>query len=106
MQRALANRSGADEMIDVVSLLVTEVVTNALLHARTDVHLDVKVSPDVIRVEVADGSSFLPVSEVPGPDQTGGRGLFLVDQLASSWGSELLDDGKVVWFEVDARRTA
>lgn len=100
MARALADGCGADETIELVSLLVTEVVTNALLHARTELRLDVKVGPEVIRVEVADGSAFLPISEVPGHDQVGGRGLFLVDQLALSWGADPIDGGKVVWFEV------
>ena len=82
-------------------LLVSELVTNAVRHARSDrfeVRLD--VGPDRLRLEVHDeGAGFEP--RIAPPDGgTGGYGLFIVDRLASRWGVER-DDGGVIWLELD-----
>jgi hypothetical protein len=53
-------------------------------------------------VEVSDGSHELPRPRRVGPDAEGGRGLALVDALASDWGTTTTDDGKIVWFELRA----
>jgi anti-sigma regulatory factor (Ser/Thr protein kinase) len=100
--RALAEvRPTCQEVTDTAALLVTELVTNALVHARSALRLDVTVCDDTVRVAVADRSPVPPVPLEPRPHATGGRGLFLVEELSSSWGSEPVDDGKVVWFELE-----
>jgi anti-sigma regulatory factor (Ser/Thr protein kinase) len=89
-----------------VELLVSELVTNGVRHAtRRDgdaVDMDVLVSDDAVRVEVRDRGPGFEVSELapPPPGEPGGRGLLIVDRLASRWG---VDTGAstCVWFEVD-----
>ena len=100
------------ELLDDLLLLADEVVTNGLLHAPEDNRwLLIRVlafpNPSLpIRVEVIDsGPGFEPELRQPEVDETGGRGLFLVDALADRWG---VDDqgGTRVWLELDQRRAA
>ena len=94
---------GCDHAVDLVTLLVSEVVTNAVLHARSDFELHVESGQHLIRIEVSDGSTLTPtIREHDDDDAMTGRGLALVDQLASSWGVTPHDGGKTVWFEVAA----
>jgi anti-sigma regulatory factor (Ser/Thr protein kinase) len=88
------------DVVDVAELLVSELVTNALLHAGTDVRL--RVIPDVerVRIEVADRSPIPVVLRRARGTATTGRGLALVDALAAHWGSRIEPDGKIVWFEL------
>jgi len=88
--------------IDTATLLVSEVVTNAILHARTTVTLTVEVIDDVVRIAVRDGSPVQPrIHSFPATSATG-RGLRLLDRLAKRWGvyADPVTGGKVVWFEV------
>ena len=87
-------------MTDVVTLLVSEMVTNAVLHARTEVHLSIEHDAAGIRVEVSDLSPAAPAVRHFTQQAATGRGMKLVEQLADRWGTEPLPDGKVVWFEV------
>lgn len=94
----------ADERDDVV-LLVSELVSNAVLHGGPHapaavVGLALEVRPDRVRVEVEDAGAGLPVVGDGATDRLGGRGLLLVATLASRWGSIPSDAGKTVWFEV------
>ena len=89
-----------DAVTDVAELLVTELVTNALLHARSDVRIRVVVDGDRVRVEVADRSRAPVVLRRFSEVSTTGRGLALVDALAAQWGSNVDADGKIVWFEL------
>ena len=87
--------------VDTVELLTSEVVTNALVHARSAPELLVDVRPDVVRVEVFDMSADEPVLQPHNPDGASGRGIAIVEELAAGWGVELVpEDGKRVWFEV------
>lgn len=88
-----------------VILLVSELVSNAVLHGGPHaplavVGLAVEVRPDRVRVEVEDAGSSLPVVGDGATERVGGRGLVLVAALASRWGSIQSDAGKTVWFEV------
>lgn len=90
---------------DRVVLLTCEIVTNALLHARSDVLLRIRRNDEErIRIEVEDGdpSPLEPPAAAVAEDATTGRGLLLVEGLADEWGVEPKGDGKVVWFEVSA----
>ena len=82
-------------------LLVSELVTNAALHARTESELSIGIDEGTVRVEVRDGSDVLPVAKHYSTTASTGRGLLLVDQLADRWGAEAERVGKVVWFELD-----
>ena len=78
-------------------LLTSELATNAVLHARTPFRISVLLDQD-LTVEVTDGSRDVPQVESAPPDGDRGRGLLLVSQLASRWGSRQELDGKTVWF--------
>jgi len=96
--------STADQaLLDSVELLVSELVTNAVLHATSAPRLDVHVGRARIRVEVFDDDATPPHTRVPG---IGGWGLQLVDRLATRWGSDPQPGGKVVWFEMDRAQPA
>jgi anti-sigma regulatory factor (Ser/Thr protein kinase) len=84
-------------------LLVSELVTNAVRHARSDrFEVRLGVRPDRLRLEVHDeGAGFEP-EIAPSDDGTGGYGLFIVDRLADRWGVER-DAGGVIWLELDRR---
>lgn len=88
------------EVFDLVSLLVSEVVTNAVVHASSPVEVAVRLLPAAVRIEVADRSTEVPRLRRAVDDETGGRGLALVAALAQSWGVDLHPAGKTVWFEL------
>lgn len=94
--------AGLVDLIETALLLVTELVTNAYIHAGTDVQLDVTTTGQALTVEVIDGSAAgLPrVGHAPPPDSEGGRGLLLLDALASEWGTRHFATGKAVWFRL------
>ena len=80
-------------------LLVSEVVTNVINHARTPFTVSVEIE-EAARVTVFDGASILPALRELVEDSEEGRGLFLVQALAHRWGVEHHPSGKQVWFEV------
>jgi anti-sigma regulatory factor (Ser/Thr protein kinase) len=93
-----------DAHVHTARLLVSEIVTNSVRHGGAGeedwIGLDVAISPAALRVEVTDnGPGFAPAPVRPDPDDPGGRGLFLVQQMADRWGHA--DAGTRVWFEVD-----
>lgn len=94
-------RSRCESLADVAELLVSELVTNAILHARTEVTVRIDVNSMRLRVEVCDEMAMAPQLRRYSEDATTGRGMLLVETLASRWGSKLQGDGKAVWFELD-----
>jgi anti-sigma regulatory factor (Ser/Thr protein kinase) len=94
---------GAERMLESATLLTSELVTNAVLYAGSDIHLVVRQAGRRIRVEVRDGNPQVPVRRFPTEESVSGRGLALVEALAAAWGVDPVpDDGKTVWFEVAA----
>jgi anti-sigma regulatory factor (Ser/Thr protein kinase) len=83
-------------------LLVSELATNAIRHGAPPVRLSLRLEQDRLRVEVTDSSPALPEVGHPSPDETGGRGLLIVQQLAAKWGARALPRrvGKTVWFDL------
>jgi GAF domain-containing protein/anti-sigma regulatory factor (Ser/Thr protein kinase) len=81
-------------------LLTSELVTNAVLHAATPMCLTLHILPDRIRLDVADGNPAFPSVKEYGREAATGRGLTLFNTLASSWGVQAVDGGKIVWFEL------
>jgi anti-sigma regulatory factor (Ser/Thr protein kinase) len=96
--------AGATSVLDEARLLVSELATNAVLHAVTDFSVSVHVSAGRVYVEVRDGDAVkLEVDRPePLPLALGGHGLRIVGRLAGSWGIRTEEHGKVVWFSVDA----
>ena len=88
------------DVAETALLLTSEIVTNAVLHARTPIDLAVQVAPGRVRIEVADRSPVLPMTKHYDTSAETGRGLVLLEALASDWGVEAAPGGKVVWFDV------
>lgn len=84
-----------------VQLLASELVTNSLVHARSDVGVTITRSDARVSVEVQDASDAAPVRRSVPLDSTTGRGIWLVDTLSDEWGVRVADHAKTVWFELD-----
>jgi anti-sigma regulatory factor (Ser/Thr protein kinase) len=95
-----------DESTQMAMVLTSELVTNAVVHARTQVDVRVELDDGRMRVEVADGDPRMPRPVAYAADDLGGRGLYLVEQLASDWGSDRADGGKIVWFTLSTQRAS
>jgi anti-sigma regulatory factor (Ser/Thr protein kinase) len=95
---------GRPELIESACISVSEVITNALLHAVQPVSVRLRGTIAHPRIEVRDGSRQPPalpdLDAEPEDDAllTFGRGLSIVARVSSAWGAEIEDDGKVVWF--------
>lgn len=95
------SRWRCEEVLDDVKLLVSELVTNAVVHAGSEVQVAVRLLNDAVRIEVVDRSPATSLRPThPTQDAESGRGLLLVETMASAWGVEPLEHGKAVWFEV------
>jgi anti-sigma regulatory factor (Ser/Thr protein kinase) len=87
-------------VIEVAELLVSELVTNAAVHTRGMICLTVHADAHRVRIEVEDEGRGRPVQRPATQDQVDGRGLRIVDALATDWGTERRATHKVVWFEI------
>lgn len=85
---------------DDALLLASELVTNVLLHARTDFVVRMAVTEKAIRVAVIDQNTRVPTRVEAPVDATSGRGLSIVEAVAQRWGVDTHPGGKTVWFEV------
>ena len=97
----LLPRLGWEVVADDASLLVTELVANVALHARTPCSVRVSVEVSLLRIAVVDESPVLPHVQSFSDEATTGRGLRLVEHVADSWGAEVHGGGKIVWFSFD-----
>lgn len=93
---------GLERYSDDAALLVTELVTNAVSHVGSEVEVRVVLRAGAVRVEVTDFSPHGTLSPSAATDDAeGGRGLAIVETLASRWGVCTATGGKTVWFELD-----
>jgi anti-sigma regulatory factor (Ser/Thr protein kinase) len=100
--RAALAQWGLSHLDDTVSLLVTELVSNGIRHARTPLDLTLSFDGLCLRVSVSDGDSRPPVARPRQQLTVGGWGLTLIDSLSTEWGTDFDDGpGKTVWFEID-----
>ncbi|MFB7174555.1 ATP-binding protein [Streptomyces sp. NPDC056254] len=100
---------GLDALVDDAQLIVSELVTNAAKHTRTRrIGVSVTRHPDHVRIVVTDTSRTLPApaTHTPEEEAESGRGLQLVDQLTTRWGSKRFRTGKQVWAELPTNKTA
>jgi anti-sigma regulatory factor (Ser/Thr protein kinase) len=98
--RAALSRHSVDaELVQTATLLVSELATNAIIHAASTIQLRVGVGTE-IRIEVRDTGDDEPIVVGNGPDDESGRGLAIVATLADTWDWSPQDPGKVVWFEL------
>jgi two-component sensor histidine kinase len=88
------------DVADTAALLASELITNALRYGSGEITVLVTPGSGEVRVDVADESSQAPKVRSAAPDDEGGRGLLIVQSLASSWGTEPLPQGrgKSIWF--------
>ncbi|MEU2238395.1 SpoIIE family protein phosphatase [Streptomyces sp. NPDC018338] len=95
---------GLPELADDAELLTGELLVNVLLHTEGGAVLTLEVLPEPVRrvrLSVQDRSSAWPRRRTPGEAATSGRGLLLLDALASRWGVEPRGEGKAVWCEIE-----
>ena len=98
---ALVTANVGTDVVERATLLVSELVTNTVVHTfSSSVEITVRSSP-VVRVEVRDWSDGLPEMLSTRPRDPPGHGLSVVEALASRWGVDPLPDGKAVWIEFD-----
>jgi sigma-B regulation protein RsbU (phosphoserine phosphatase) len=100
----------ADEGVDAVLalpavLLTSELVTNGVIHAHTDLDVRAKLANDSLRLEVVDHGGGLPLRGQAARDAERGRGLTVVSELATRWGVVMEPDWKSVWFELRCPRS-
>ncbi len=92
------------DQVDSAVLLLSETLTNVLVHTDADALLRAEVHGEAgrrrMRVEVTDTSDDLPHKRRPGELASSGRGLMLIELLADTWGVDPRGEGKSIWFEL------
>ncbi len=91
---------GCVDLADDAALVVTELATNALLHARSGFTVTITALQPGVRISVRDKSGLLPARRQAAQTAPSGRGLSLVESIASDWGARPLPDGKVIWADL------
>ena len=89
-----------DDIVDSCLLVVGELTTNAIRHARSDFTVSLTRAEDAIEITVGDSSDRQPQVRDPDVAEIGGRGLRIVDAIATRWGHHVVDGGKLVWAHV------
>ena len=92
---------GLEATLDAALLVISELVTNAVVNARSQVTVRLRLRPNHLLIEVEDEDSRLPALQKHNDwAALGGRGLMLVDALSDRWGSQPCPFGKIVWAEL------
>ncbi|MFD7131240.1 SpoIIE family protein phosphatase [Streptomyces sp. NPDC059894] len=100
-RRTLRAWGVSDYAMDAALLVVSELVTNALVHTDGRVRLDLTLIDHRLRVAVTDASPRTPVQPTdPGWEATGGRGILLVEAVSDTWGTVPVSGGKQVWSDL------
>ena len=99
-------RWGEGDLVETATLCVSEIVTNAVVHAGTSVRLDIELHPSTVRIEVRDGGAAPPERVEADVESVHGRGVAIVEVLSGAWGVEPSDAGKCVWFELERSATS
>lgn len=93
---------GCVDLVDAAELILSELVTNAFIHAESSCRIRVRYAADVLRLEVRDDGLGVPDPQAAHPDDEHGRGMLLISTLATAWGVEPASSGKLVWAEMVA----
>jgi len=86
------------QTLEAVELMVSELATNCVRHARSAFEVSIELSCGQIRVAASDAAEGHPTPRSPSPREPTGRGLLLVGALSDEWGVEERPEGKTVWF--------
>ncbi|MCJ1678562.1 SpoIIE family protein phosphatase [Streptomyces sp. APSN-46.1] len=105
--RELLHDWADEDQLDSAELMVSEMVTNVLVHTDGDAVLVAEAVGELgtrrLRIEVSDGSDELPHKRHPGEMASSGRGVLLMEMLADTWGVDPRGEGKSTWFELYER---
>jgi anti-sigma regulatory factor (Ser/Thr protein kinase) len=103
----ILSRWGLASSVETAQLLTSELVTNAVVHAGTEVRIILEAHDETLHVEVIDLTDRSPVVRLtPYDDLQTGRGLTVLDSVARAWGVDPLERGKSVWFDLDTHERA
>ncbi|GGY08628.1 hypothetical protein GCM10010358_72020 [Streptomyces minutiscleroticus] len=91
---------GLTRLVNDMMLIADEMVANAVRHAKTPLRVELRRAGERIVLEVTDSSPEEPRLIISPPGEFGHRGIFLVDAIATRWGTRWIDGGKVVWAEI------
>jgi anti-sigma regulatory factor (Ser/Thr protein kinase) len=91
---------GLGRLSDDALIVVSELATNVVLHARTSGTVRISSYAEGVRIEVEDKSPEPPIMRYPAPDRADGHGLSIVEHLATEWGWAARPGGKVVWADL------
>lgn len=86
-------------------LMISELVTNAVVHGRSPIEVELRWESDFVRATVTDASPEIPVARSPQDHDPHGRGLLIVRSLAHDWGVIETDGEKSVWFTLPCRQS-
>lgn len=100
LARSVFGRWGLGSVVDDAVLVISELATNALLHAATGFMLELSLTPTAVRVSVRDATTDPPVRQQRALDAVSGRGLALIDAVSERWGHDPAPSGKLVWAEL------
>jgi serine/threonine-protein kinase RsbW len=106
----LVRQQVASESIDEVALVATELVGNAVRHARPSASGTIDVSWDIddsgVTLRVYDPSEEAPTPRTPSAEEASGRGLTIVATVSDAWGYQRCRNGKEVWARVPVRASS
>jgi DNA-binding NarL/FixJ family response regulator len=90
-----------ESLVDDALVIVSELATNAMTHAKSGCGLRLALTPTMLRIEVADAGGGTPEPQPPSTTGESGRGVHLVAALTTAWGMEVIEgEGKLVWAEL------
>jgi hypothetical protein len=90
-----------DQLVEDAQLITSELATNALNHALSAFRVRLQCNDDSVRIAIQDIALTRPERQQIAVDSFGGRGVSIVEMTATSWGCELVDEGKEVWAELN-----
>jgi anti-sigma regulatory factor (Ser/Thr protein kinase) len=93
--------AGVPQLIDEAQLLASELVTNAVRHAKGPITVRAYVADGFLHLQVCDSSAdCVPQRREAGTDDEGGRGIELVEKLSNRWGYRVTEHSKIVWLDL------
>jgi two-component sensor histidine kinase len=95
--RTLRDWDADPSRVEEVMLVANELVSNAIVHARSAPLVSLTQAGDELVLRVGDDSRTPPVAQAPSNDESSGRGLLLVEALSDRWGVDVGESGKTVW---------